>query len=113
MLKAIALLTLSVLGTLPAKSSEFPYYIDGNKLWWACQFEQPYAYGIIAGIHDALSESYSKTGGTGLQVCAPEGYTVPMLKKTICQDLEDHPNIRNSTAVQVVWTSMLINYPCP
>ncbi len=113
MFKFITLLILLSLSAQPSQAREFSHFIDGNILWNACQSDQPYAYGIIAGIHDALTEAYSKTGDTTLQVCAPTEATIPMIKQTICEDLAAHANLRNLTAVQVVWSSMLVNYPCP
>ena len=113
MLKFAFLSALFVLVAPPTKAQEFSYFIDGNVLWYACQSDQPYAYGIIAGVHDALSEAFSKTGDTTLRECAPPEATISMIKRTICQDLAEHANLRNMSAVQVVWTSMLISYPCP
>ncbi len=107
------LLVLPFLCAQQTTAQEASYFIDGNILWNACQTDQPYAYGIISGIHDALSQAYDKTGYPTLQVCAPPNVTVPVIKKAICTDLEQYENLRGITAVEVVWSSMLINYPCP
>lgn len=57
MLKFIILSFLFTLSAQPAKTQEFSFFINGNTLWNACQSDRPYAYGIVAGIHDALSEA--------------------------------------------------------
>ncbi len=113
MSKFSPLLILPFLYAQPITAQETSYFIDGNTLWNACQTDQPYAYGIISGIHDALSQAYTKTGDPTLQVCAPANVTIPVIKKAICTDLEKHANLRGMTAVEVVWSSMLVNYPCP
>ena len=113
MYKQLGLVLILFFSFQAVRAEQFSYYIDGNVLWSACQSDAPFAYGIIAGIHDALSEAYSKTGESTLRVCTPDNVTIPMIKKTICEDLEEHENIRILSAVQVVWSSMLVNYPCP
>jgi len=86
--------------------------VDGNRLLEACNSDQPFAYGIIAGVHDALSQAYSKTGESTLRVCTPPNITIPEIKKAVCKDLAEHPSIRDLSSVQVVWSSMLVNYRC-
>lgn len=113
MFKSVGFLTFLVLAAPPMKAQDFSHFIDGNDLWTACQSDRPFAYGVVAGIHDALSEAFSKTGDRTLQVCVPTGTTIPMIKKTVCEDLAEHANLRDMSAVQVVWSSMLVSYPCP
>lgn len=113
MRKFIGLLGLLALPAQMGRADNFDYFVDGSTLWEACLSDQPYAYGIIAGVHDILAQAFAETGDATFQVCLPDEERVPMIKKTICEDLAEYPHLRSMPAAKFVWSSMLVNYRCP
>lgn len=99
--------------TLATADEETYSFADASRLLWACENDKGFAYGLVTGIYDALSDGYRSTGDSTLRMCIPQEMTAPMIAAHVCKDIKDHPALGRLSAVRMVWSSMTLAYPCP